>query len=74
MFSPDGYTLASISTDKDVRLWDSQAIRYHTGDKINSELLGSHGHWVLTATFSKAGKRLVTASADGVVKVLDHSA
>ena len=69
VFSPDGYTLASISKDKDVRLWDSQAIKYHTGDKIKSELLGCHGHWVLSATFTKAGKRLVTASADGVIKV-----
>jgi hypothetical protein len=56
-FSPDGYTLASVSKDRSVRLWDSQAIRYHTRDKVESTLLGTHGHWVMCATFLKNGER-----------------
>ncbi|MEU3917754.1 caspase family protein [Streptomyces sp. NPDC029004] len=65
VFSPDGKTLASSSTDGTVRLWD--VATHHQLDKP----LTGHTGTVYTLMFSPDGKTLASGSADGTVRLWD---
>ncbi|MEU7863077.1 AAA family ATPase [Nonomuraea sp. NPDC049141] len=60
--SPNGYTLATASADRTVKLWD---VSHH---KVTATLAGhtSDVNWVV---FSPDGHTLASASADGTVKL-----
>ncbi|MEO8352127.1 MAG: hypothetical protein ABI680_10385 [Chthoniobacteraceae bacterium] len=60
-FSPDGATLASVSSDETLRLWQTA-----TGREAAPALCGN-GDEVEAVDFSSDGKRLVTGSRDGLV-------
>jgi WD40 repeat protein len=64
VFSPDGMTLASGSSDKTVKLWDVITGR----EKIS---LKGHSDKVLSLAFSPDGKTLASASSDKTVKLWD---
>jgi geranylgeranyl transferase type-2 subunit beta len=63
-FSPDGTRLATGSSDRKVRLWDTQS------GKLHSTLEG-HGDYVANVAFDPAGRRLTTASYDHTAKIWD---
>ncbi|MEH2319353.1 serine/threonine-protein kinase [Nostoc sp.] len=60
--SPDGYTLASASDDKIVKLWDLNT------QKVLASLSG-HSQAVKSVTFSPDGQILATASDDKTIKL-----
>jgi len=60
--SPDGYTLASASDDKNIKLWDLNT------KKVLASLSG-HSQAVKSVTFSPDGKILATASDDKTIKL-----
>ena len=60
--SPDGYTLASGSDDKKIKLWDLNT------KKILASLSG-HSQTVKSVAFSPDGKILATASDDKTIKL-----
>ncbi|AVH69873.1 serine/threonine-protein kinase [Nostoc sp. 'Lobaria pulmonaria (5183) cyanobiont'] len=60
--SPDGYTLASASDDKNIKLWDLNT------KKVLASLSG-HTHAVKSVTFSPNGQILATASDDKTIKL-----
>ncbi|MBN3942085.1 serine/threonine-protein kinase [Nostoc sp. NMS9] len=60
--SPDGYTLASGSDDKNIKLWDLNT------QKVLASLSG-HSHAVKSVAFSPDGKILATASDDKTIKL-----
>ena len=64
-FSPDGKRVVTASTDKTVRLWDTE-----TGEPIGMPLTG-HSDRVTSAAFSPDGTRIVTASADRTARLWD---
>ena len=62
-FSPNGATLASVSADGTVRLWDVAA-RRPIGDPLrHADVMG--------VAFSPNGATLASASADGTVRLWD---
>ncbi|MDZ8134428.1 MAG: serine/threonine-protein kinase [Nostoc sp. DedQUE04] len=60
--SPDGYTLASASDDKNIKLWDLNT------KKVLASLSG-HSQAVKSVTFSPNGQILATASNDKTIKL-----
>ncbi|WP_392533889.1 CHAT domain-containing protein [Nostoc sp. C117] len=60
-FSPDGKTLASVSYDGIIKLWDLTGKELHTlkHDEVN------------TLVFSPDGKTLASVSYDGIIKLWD---
>ena len=48
--------------DKTVRIWDAR-----TGELLLT--LSGHDGWVTTVAFSKDGRRIVSGSFDGTIKV-----
>ncbi|MFF7130474.1 trypsin-like peptidase domain-containing protein [Streptomyces sp. NPDC008240] len=63
MFSPNGRTLATASSDRTVRLWDAV-----TG---KPRILPKQAGAVLSVAFSPDGRTLATASEDGTVQLWD---
>ena len=61
-FSPDGQTIATASSDKTARLWDTK-----TGKEIRRFL--GHNDIVYSVTFSPDGRTLATASADRTARL-----
>ncbi|MGF2036181.1 MAG: protein kinase domain-containing protein [Nostoc sp. CmiVER01] len=60
--SPDGYTLASASDDKNIKLWDLNT------KKVLATLSG-HSQAVKSVSFSPDGQILATASDDKTIKL-----
>lgn len=67
-FSPDSVTLATVSFDMTVRLWDIR-----TSKQIGEPLLG-HSDRVRTVAFSSDGATLATTSADTTARFWDIAA
>ena len=65
-FSPDGQRLASGSSDKTVKIWDSA-----TGQELFD--LKGHAATVSSVAFSPDGLRLASASRDKSVKIWDSA-
>jgi WD40 repeat protein/serine/threonine protein kinase len=66
-FSPDGWRLASVSSDRTVKVWD-------TFTRQNLFTFRGHGAEVVSVAFSPDGRRQVSVDAEGQVKVWEASA
>jgi WD40 repeat protein len=67
VFSPDGMTIASSSSDGTIRLWEVT-----TSQPLGSFLIG-HTHIVTSMAFSPDGMTLAAGSADGSIILWDVS-
>ena len=61
-FSPDGRTVATVSDDRRLKLWDAD-----TGDEIRSTQ--AHLRDARSVSFSRDGQMLVTSGEDGMVRL-----
>ncbi len=61
-YSPDGETIATISRDKTVRLWDIQT-------RKNIKTLKGHTEGISSIAYSLDGKTIATGSADRTVRL-----
>lgn len=66
VFSADGKTLASGSSDETVKLWDVS-----TGTELHT--LDGHSNAVESIAFSPDGKTLASGSGDKTIKLWDVS-
>lgn len=67
-FSPNGRLIAGASKDKTVRFWDRENIF------DLPTILDDHNDWVWDVDFHPEGNEIVTASADGILRVYPTSA
>ena len=65
-FSPDGWRVASGSSDETVRLWDAAS-----GEELL--VLCGHEKWVTSVAFSPDGSRIASGSRNGTVRLWDAS-
>lgn len=63
-FSPDGYTVASGSHDRTVKLWD-----VNTGKCLHT--FEGHASWIWSISFSPNGETLASGSQDETIKLWD---
>jgi WD40 repeat protein len=63
-WSPDGRRLATASSDRTARIWDTAS-----GNEL--VMLRGHDDWVLWVAWSPDGRRLATASSDRTVRIWD---
>jgi WD40 repeat protein len=63
-FSPDGQVLAAAGLDGAVKLWDTTTWRW-LGWTLR------HQGAVVGVSFSRDGRRLISASADGTARIVD---
>ncbi|MDA1014667.1 MAG: hypothetical protein O3A00_09480 [Planctomycetota bacterium] len=74
--SPDGGMFATVGDDHSIKLWDSHQLASEDGS-ANADrpkpacVIQGHADDVLCIAYSADGQRLVSASADGLVKVWD---
>ena len=79
VFSPDSKRIVTASADETARVWDAGNGRllatlaepYDAAENAVEAILGGHNGNIASALFSRDGKRIVTASADGTVRVWD---
>lgn len=82
-FSKDGYRMVVGSSDKSATLWlirdpysnqfgfnDVRAYPYKDS-KFQPIRLDNHRSWVTAVTFDFSGKRLITGTSDGAIKIWD---
>ncbi|MEU2390327.1 hypothetical protein [Streptomyces sp. NPDC007369] len=67
VFSPDGRTLASVSRDRTLVLWDPQSRR-------RTAALTGHATWLRTVAFSPDGRTLATGGDDNNAVLWDMTA
>jgi WD40 repeat protein len=77
-YSPDGQRIVSAASDRTVRIWDAGSgapiavLRGFDDGDVPNALIGQEGA-VYSAAFSPDGRRIVTASNDGTIRVWDLS-
>ena len=64
-YSPDGRRIISGSSDKTIRIWDTE-----TGAAVGKPLEG-HSEGVYSVTYSPDGRRIISGSRDKMIRIWD---
>src|SRR5262249_3122675 len=72
-FSPDGKQLATASPDRTVKVWDAETGKELRTLQAYTDTIGKvlYNAEVGSVAYSPDGKRLASASADGIVRLWD---